>query len=239
MLFKLLFTLKTGLRTREFINLLHMNSGLKRFQILNTRIWLSLLCLHSTLLPKAEPMIFVGYSDVHKAYKCFDETTLTEVYSPHVTFDERIRTSTVEYPTNFAEHIAPIERPGPVQSSSNSQESQSTPMAGASEDEQSDEDVASPQSGVDINFDVQQNLEEDDIDPLVSYMVRPELTAFMSMPSLDDSPTYEEAMRGPHAMEFNAAIQKEYRSLAENKVFSEPMILPKESEHWALFSFSR
>jgi hypothetical protein len=70
-------------------------------------------------------------------------------------------------------------------------------------------------------------------------MVRPELTAFMSMPSLDDSPTYEEAMRGPHAMEFNAAIQKEYRSLAENKVFSEPMILPKESEHWALFSFSR
>ena len=47
-------------------------------------------------------------------------------------------------------------------------------------------------------------------------MVRPELTAFISMPSLDDSPTYAEAMQGPHALEFNAAIQKEYRSLAEN-----------------------
>ena len=84
-------------------------------------------------------MIFVGYSDIHKAYKCFDETRLLEVYSPHVTFDERISTSSVEYPSTFAEHVAPIKRPMPEQISSKHQEisvSQIKPVVSTSDDMQ-------------------------------------------------------------------------------------------------------
>ena len=101
-------------------------------------------------------MIFVGYSDIHKAYKCFDETRLLEVYSPHVTFDERISTSSVEYPSTFAEHVAPIERPEPVQSSSRHQEpifSQTNPEVVTNDDMQSEEDIVlSPKTGVDTSL---------------------------------------------------------------------------------------
>ena len=42
-----------------------------------------------------------------------------------------------------------------------------------------------------------------------------------------DQPTYAEALNGPYKKEFQEAIKKEYPSLFEHKVFSDPMKLPK------------
>lgn len=179
----------------------------------------------SKLLAKAEQMLFVGYSDIHKAYKCFNETTLCEVFSPHVTFDERSSSRSIEYPNTFAEHLAPIGQSA-VQSSSN----ENVLINDAVITEVETEAVAhSDVEQEHIHPEVNNNSDDDekeDYDPLVSYMVQPELTAFMSMPPVDSNPSYEEAMRGANATEFDAAIKKEYRSLAENNVFSAPMDLP-------------
>jgi hypothetical protein len=51
--------------------------------------------------------------------------------------------------------------------------------------------------------------------------------ALLTKIATDDSPTYAEAMAGPYSKEFKIAIAQEYRSLAENDVFSEPCLLPK------------
>jgi hypothetical protein len=173
-------------------------------------------------------MIFVGYSDIHKAYKCFDENNLKEVCSPHVTFDESNNSRKIEYPKSFAQHLAPPDRQladfndaiaideeefvNPEDIPSNDH--------GLFEDDM-EEDVALPEDQVDNESD------GSELDPLVSYSVNPELTAYMSMPSIDNAPNFAEAMRGKNAREFKQAIEKEYRSLADNKVFSEPMDLPK------------
>jgi hypothetical protein len=186
-------------------------------------------------------------TDIHKAYKCFDEDSLSEVFSPHVTFDESNSTRQVEYPTTFAEHLAPPQQPrtevdvngignridvdpiqGTVDNGSESGENSVREEQLDHSDEHSDEDRAdssSDRADSPADRDVPAE-EEEDVDPLISYMVRPELTAFMSMPPIDSNPSYEEAMRGENAQEFESAIKKEYRSLAENGVFSEPMDLP-------------
>ena len=62
------------------------------------------------LLLKSTQVIFVEYSEIHKAYKCFDEETLKEIYSLHVTFDELNLTKdicSVAYPKSFSEHLIP------------------------------------------------------------------------------------------------------------------------------------
>jgi hypothetical protein len=42
----------------------------------------------------------------------------------------------------------------------------------------------------------------------------------------DDNPTYEQAMNGPDKDRFIKAVEKEYKSLLDNNVFSEPIDLP-------------
>ena len=173
----------------------------------------------SKFLPKSTQVIFVGYSEIHKAYKCFDEEILKEIYSPHVKFDELNLTKdirSVAYPKSFSEHLnpasvnlAPIAINGQPTMPPTPEQQQNPVM---------DVDESSPNDLADLDF---KNL-------LISYWTLPELTCFMAMPQIDIAPSYAEAMRKKFTHEFDAAIKKEYRSLAENGVFSASIELPKE-----------
>jgi hypothetical protein len=170
----------------------------------------------SKLLPKSTKAIFVGYSEIHKAYKCFDEESFKELYSPHVTFDEMNRSHeirSIEYPKSFSEYLAPAsDEQTPI-------DIDDEPTMPSSPEDQEDSIMELPENDAKVPVD--------DVDEMISYWTSPELTCFMAMPQIDNAPTYAEAMRGKFAHEFDAAIKKEYRSLAENGVFSAPMELPE------------
>ena len=99
--------------------------------------------------------------------------------------------------------------------------------------------------------DTNQSIDEEDIYPLTAIAVHNPITALAmaeatepeSNESFDkvlyalitesiadnDNPTYHQAMNGPDKDRFIQAIEDEYKSLMDNKVFSEPMYLPKGS----------
>jgi hypothetical protein len=60
----------------------------------------------SKLMPKTKSMIFIGYSDKFKAWKCFDGKNLVEVYSSDVIFDnETINVSQLTNSESLLEHM--------------------------------------------------------------------------------------------------------------------------------------
>jgi len=198
----------------------------------------------SKLMPKTQQMIMIGYSDIHKAYKMFDEESLNVTYSAEVIFDnEKVNTRKIAYPKSFVEHVATQSTFSyPSVSSTNPVETEEAiialPPESSSTEDPIDEPIQSETetpatTSNDISTDVAigENTDEYESsdDELISYytnkITSDEFALLMS--SIPNSPTYAEAMKGEHAQEFKAAIAKEYASLKLNNVFSEPCQLPK------------
>jgi hypothetical protein len=197
----------------------------------------------SKLLSKTKPMILVGYSNQHKSYKLFDEERMIEEISPHVVFEKETFTERKTiYPetfinsfdANFGSSTVPAQ---PKQSV--------VPPERIEQPETNDPDeidiiepnsnTTTGESSQNQNSETEDVLEEDNDlseDELISYFVNPKLPEPFALYMFNlnvhsDTPTYEEAMNGPYKKQFQAAIDKEYRSLEEHKVFSEPCQLPK------------
>ena len=177
------------------------------------------------LLPKATKMVFVGYAEHQKGWKCFNPETTTVVVSTNVHFDNEslpVNGTKTAIPS-LLETVFPhysFTTPGdntPEESAIANEQLENPDNQSKTSDHTSQQHNASNQrsqadaeSIIDISDDesVGENL------PLQALVVA------------DDSPNFYEAMRGPDRENWTQAIAKEYKSLAENNVFSTPMILP-------------
>jgi hypothetical protein len=178
-------------------------------------------------------MITVGYSNHHKGWKLYDPKTQRIVVSNNVQFenettpfngvhksipsltdslsqpyDSGLRGNTDEIPETTSIN------PESTAESNNTPNIISTSQSPLVETEGTTSTEELTNNNIDSEFD------DDDLDPL---------TANLSMALLvsDDAPLYHEAMQRPDKGKWEIAIEKEYKSLALNKVFSRPIQLPK------------
>ncbi len=202
----------------------------------------------SKLAPKAKAMIFVGYSDVQKAWKLFDDVTGREVFSSEVYFQEQLvlqRTSSqcasslsaavaADSRSEDSAHLEQVPVEVDADAVANDVRSEVGSVSSLS-------NISSPLSisddASDYGGEVSDNDSESSIDPLVATIVNAgDDTTDVDLAHLaqalliniasEDTPTYAQAMSGPYRKEFLQAMEKEYKSLADNHVFSKPCQLP-------------
>jgi len=216
----------------------------------------------SKLFDKARELVFVGYSERSNSWLLFDPNTHEEFRSNEVLFDE-------EYQSIKRSRIKLSERLNlsPAQTTQNDviKHVETTENAGTNVAETSDDEITtsndvnteiereytSPNSAdLGVKYDeTNQQIDEDDIDPLLTYNAFNPITALAVAEATEnekddsfdnilyaliseefvdiDNPTFEQAMCGPYKEAFIKGIESEYKSLMENKVFSEPIDLPK------------
>jgi hypothetical protein len=188
---------------------------LRNLRVFGTRCYVHVPKATRTKLdPKAKEMIFVGYSESQKGWKLYDPETKREIVSCHVVFGSEFFSPNPDTVEIIQEHIqeftfndyeanvipaaedAGVDEPGAAEAE--------VVDAGVADANQPDDAFDDPWSGSD--------------DELISYFTK-------QVVPMQDAPTYEEAMAGPHRKEFEAAIAREYDNMRRHEVFK-PCLLP-------------
>ena len=175
----------------------------------------------------------MGYSERYKAWRLFDTSTNKDSYSSEVLFEEELKVQSQQpdqmplleqvYPTQLVETeislpmnvnntpdgVAPVE-PDTAKKNDYNSDSSDDPLTSANNE---------------INL-ICTSLMAVKSFPDTSIQTNNLYTALLTHISTEDSPTYLEAMDGPYKQQFIEAIQKEFNSLASNKVLSKPCYLP-------------
>lgn len=195
------------------------------------------------LLPKALKMIFVGYSEKHKAWKCFNPVTKTIVHSNNVQFDSELAlvNGPRESIPSLLDHAATLNHFSISSPEAGGILDELLPPQTLREEESQNTSVVpesiDPDEPSGLQKDSQSTYSEDTVSVTDANLTDSDDTVELSdtepsSPShkgllvTADSPLYLEAIKGPDAQKWNVAIAQEYQSLAENNVFSKPMLLP-------------
>ena len=171
------------------------------------------------LLPKATKMVFVGYADNQKGWKCYNPETNSIVVSSNVHFDSE------SIPINGARATIPslLETLFPDFPLSQAR-GDTISSDSACENESQRPETLAPQSLPSTSVEPTNSDSESSVD--LSEDEAEEDTALLALQVSNDCPDFYEAMQSSDSERWTEAIQKEYKSLTENKVFSEPILLP-------------
>ena len=176
---------------------------------------------------KARKCVFVGYSETNACYILLDLNTHEEVLSSSVEFgnemyahpEVRVRRMPEIYePNHFDKHYFQEEDQSIVgeEERISPENRESAPVSDES-NQAADKPLAYES--------------DDDIDPLLAMFTSSNdslenlINVFLASNELSN-PTFTQAMKGPHKEEYLKAIRKEYQSIEEHQVFSEPCMLP-------------
>jgi len=203
-------------------------------------------------LDKTERLIFIGFSERFKAWQMIHPDSHAIIHSSEAVFVETF----TDLPTVASKAELASMLPTDTSPESTISEELATPESPIvdrlSTDPIAEGDVETDSKISDPTIDTQNDMtdaesvgssasdssNQSDLDPLTmlasAYSTELDLTPEVmhdllvedQMPN-DLNPTFKEAMVGPFKLQFIAAIKKEYDSLAQNKVFSEPLDLPK------------
>jgi hypothetical protein len=205
----------------------------------------------SKLQPKANAMIFVGYSDVTNSWKMLDPKTMKVITTSEAYFLEDFGTNRPRHTVKFIDYVTSSNTTAGAPSIHVSQSHVSTDNQSSSEyggehnhatasqdqlSENSDNESEASNGTPGQNSDVDDNRSEasdSSEDPLTALTLPMDvhvqhliLHAAQDIITENDTPTYAEAMSGPYKHQYQKAILKEFDSLFQHKVFSEPCNLP-------------
>ena len=176
-------------------------------------------------------MIFVGYSDAQKAWKCYDPNTKTVVCSTNVRFDnESIPANGQKTDIPFIMDMLTPSSPNTEVASDNLPSHTSLEINPSPEVSPTRMDQPINQIPIDIESDVDTlpSTEDNDTISICSFdtvdSLPSEINATLSLLLVhenDNAPLYEDAIKGVHKAQWLKAIAKEYASLKLNKVLSE------------------
>jgi len=188
-------------------------------------------------------MIFVGYSDQHKAWKCFDPDTEKLVVSSSIQFDSEnfIQQKQIESITedklnselinSEVTQTTPENHPS-VEIQNNPEEIQSNAdMHKSTSDNTKDQEEISEETQItsddtdDEEYATTIPSDEEDI-TILSNELENSVSSFLVFALNCENPTYKEAMVSPEREQWMTAVAKEFASLFNHKVLSLPCKLP-------------
>lgn len=181
------------------------------------------------LFDKAKPLTFVGYSERFKGWKFIDKDTLEIYYSSEAIFFEdglclpqepQIAKSLAKTFTSTIDQDEIIEF---------------VEIEPASIESEAELEQDGVEEEIDDNVSMHSDVSDDSHDPLTSiFLILEEidfnesrLLTALSVHVNSDTPTFAEARMSPLWPKYKEAIAKEYKSLSDLNVFSEPMDLPQ------------
>lgn len=202
------------------------------------------------LLPKAVKTIFIGFSERHKAYKCYEMKTKTVIYSASVQFDNEFDPSNGPHePIPSLLDSLPAFQP----------EDQELNQQNSGVNDKELNQQTSGVNGNEIDGSLQFNPEEQELNKeqeadataTINEFADANTNAIANAKELEsaeaeytsdseddiisyraaylianDSPKYDDAVNGPDRAKWLEACRLEYDSLEKNGVLSEPCVLP-------------